>query len=119
MNGTEFIECVLVPLTEFCDPKGSKPHERRVVVHFGNATIHNVEVVEEHLADLGFTRMERPPYSPDPAPCSFFLFGAMKRNISAQRFKSVEELFFPVDALLGGISTDFLQTVLLEWERQL
>jgi hypothetical protein len=63
--------------------------------------------------------MEYPPHSPDLAPCAFFLFGAMKENFSGQRFESVEELFLAVEAFLSWLSADFLQTVLLKWERRL
>jgi hypothetical protein len=68
MNGIHLIEYVLVPLTEVCYPEARKPHARRVMVHFGNAPIHNPEVVQEHLANLGFTRMDHPPYRPELAP---------------------------------------------------
>jgi hypothetical protein len=76
-------------------------------------------VFETIWQTVGFTRMEHPPYSPDPAPCDSFLFGAMKRNSSGQHFESVEGTLLALEAFLGGLSADFLQTVLLEWERQL
>jgi hypothetical protein len=84
------------------------------MAHFDNAPIHNTEQVQEHLTDLGFERMEYPPYSLDLAPCNFYLFGAMKEHFSAQRFESVDVLFFAVETLLRGISADFLRTVFLE-----
>jgi hypothetical protein len=74
--------------------------------------------VEGHLTNLGFTRMEHPPYSPDLASCDFFLFGAMKEKLSGQRFEGVERLFLPVEAFLRGFSGNFLQTVFLELERR-
>jgi AraC-like DNA-binding protein len=119
MNGTYFMEYVLGPLTEVCYPESTKSHERRVMVHFGNAPIHNTGGVQEQLTNLGFTRMEHPPDSPDLAPCDFYLFGAMKENFSGQRFERVDELFFAVEAFLGGLSAHFLRTVFLEWERRL
>jgi hypothetical protein len=42
--------------------------------------------------------MEHTPYSPGLAPCDFFLFGAMKENISGHPFESVEELLLAVEA---------------------
>jgi hypothetical protein len=80
MNSTYFIECVLRPLTEICYPQGHKvggTHERRVMLHFANAPIHNTEVAQENLADFGFRR-QHPPDSPHLAPRGFFLFAAMK-----------------------------------------
>jgi hypothetical protein len=86
MNGTFFIKCVIRPLVGFCYPEGRKPHQKRVVVHFDNALIHNTEAVQECLADCGFKRMNHPAYSPDLAPCDFFLFGAMKENFFRMGF---------------------------------
>jgi transposase len=113
------MEYVLVLLTEVCYPEGRKRHEKKAMVHFDNAPIHNTQGIQEHLANVGFIRMEQPPYIPDPAPCDSFLFGAMKRNSSGQYFESVEGLLLALEAFLGGLSANFLQKVFPEWERQL
>jgi hypothetical protein len=73
MNSRYFMECVLGPLTEVCCPEGRKSHKRRVVLHFDNAPIHNTDEIQGHLMNLGFTKMEHPPYSPDPARCNLCL----------------------------------------------
>jgi hypothetical protein len=36
--------------------------------------------------------MEYPSYSPDLAPCDFFLFGAMKQAFSGQLFDTIDDL---------------------------
>jgi hypothetical protein len=33
-----------------------------------------------------------PPYSPDLAPCDFFLFPKMKLNLKGRRFDTIEEI---------------------------
>jgi len=33
-----------------------------------------------------------PPYSPDLAPCNFFLFSRMKRDLKGKCFQNVEEV---------------------------
>jgi histone-lysine N-methyltransferase SETMAR len=70
------------------------------MLYFDNAPIHSTEEVQGHLRYLSFTRMEHPLYSPDLAPCDFFLFGTMKENFSGQRFESAQELFRAVEAFL-------------------
>jgi hypothetical protein len=37
------------------------------MLHFDNAPVHNIEGVQESLANFGFRRVESPPYSPDLA----------------------------------------------------
>jgi histone-lysine N-methyltransferase SETMAR len=118
MNNSYFMKCVLRPLPEVCYPQGRKSHKRRTMLYFGNAPIHSAEEFQGHLTNMGFTRMEHLPYSPDLAPCDLFLFGAMKENFSGQRFKSAEEPFLAVQTFSRGPSADFLQVFFLEWERR-
>jgi hypothetical protein len=92
MNTTYCIKYVLLPLTEICDPQGRGTHERRPVLYFNDAPVHNTVGVQESLANFGFRRMEYPPYSPDLAPCDFFLFGAMKRAFAGQHFHTIDDL---------------------------
>jgi histone-lysine N-methyltransferase SETMAR len=113
------MRCVLGSLTKVCDPEDRKSYERRVMIHFDNAPIHNIEEIQEHLTNLGFKRMEYPSYSPDLPPCDFYLYGAMKENFAGQCFESVDELFFAFEVFLIGLPADFFRVVFLECERRL
>jgi hypothetical protein len=46
MNTIFFIECELRSLAGFCYPEGRKPHQKRAVVDFDSASIHNTEAVQ-------------------------------------------------------------------------
>jgi len=50
-------------------------------LHHDNAPAHTALSVTRYLASLGWTVVPHPPYSPDLAPCDFFLFPTMKKNI--------------------------------------
>ena len=45
-----------------------------------------MEVAEESLA------MPQPPYSPDMAPCDFFLFPKIKRTLKGRRFTAIDDI---------------------------
>ena len=45
-----------------------------------------MEVAQESLT------MPQPPYSPDMAPCDFFLFPKMKRTLKGRRFTAIDEI---------------------------
>jgi hypothetical protein len=94
-------------------------HEKRIMLHFNNAPIHNTEGVQESIINFESRRMEYPPYSPDLAPCNFFLFSAMKQAFAGQYYDIVGGPCMEVEAFLGGISADFLYTVFQEWVRRL
>jgi len=53
------------------------------ILHQDNASAHNALSVKQFLANKNVTVLEYPPYSPDLAPCDFYLFP--KGHVSAQR----------------------------------
>jgi hypothetical protein len=50
VNSAYFIESLLRPLAEICYPQGRGTRERRVMLHFDNASVHSTERVQENLA---------------------------------------------------------------------
>ena len=62
---------------------------RRKIWHFDNAQPH---LVNDELKQLGVTRLDRPPYSPDLASNGFFLFGYLKRELEGMMFKTEEDV---------------------------
>jgi transposase len=89
------------------------------MLHFGNAPVHSTEGVQGSLANFGFRIMERPPYSPDLTLCAFFLFDATKKVFARYHFDTIDDLCMSVEAFLGGLSAEFLQTLFQEWVRRL
>jgi len=59
-------------------------------LHHDNAPAHSVLSTREFLADKQIPIVPRPPYSPDPAPCDFFLFSKIKTDLKGQRFDNHE-----------------------------
>jgi hypothetical protein len=48
--------------------------------------------VQQFLAAKNMAVVPHPPYSPDLAPCDFFLFPRMKSNLKERRFQDVTEI---------------------------
>jgi len=61
-------------------------------LHRDNAPAHTALSVTRYLASPGWTIVPHPPYSPDLAPCDFFLFPTMKKTLKGKRFATVEEM---------------------------
>jgi hypothetical protein len=114
-----FVKCVFGPLAELCYPEGRKSHERRAMIHFDNASIHNAEEVQKYLPNVEFIRMKHPLYRRDLALCDFFLFEAIKKNFSVYRFDGLDELSVAVESFLNALSEDFLSAPLQERIRRL
>ena len=51
-------------------------------LHVDNARVHTSLKATEFLEGLPFIKFPHPPYSPDIAPCDFFLFGYLKRKLA-------------------------------------
>jgi len=57
-----------------------------------NAMPHTTLKTLEHIANLGWTVLPYPPYSPDLAPSDFHLFGPMKDGLREQHFPSNDSI---------------------------
>jgi hypothetical protein len=53
-----------------------------------NAPAHNALSVKRYLAKNNIPVMEHPPYSPNLAPCDFFLFLKIKSAVKGTKFES-------------------------------
>ncbi|UYV70805.1 hypothetical protein LAZ67_8000693, partial [Cordylochernes scorpioides] len=60
--------------------------------HHDNAPAHTSLLVRELLAKNNTLMMPQPPYSPDLAPCDFFLFPKLKRPIKGRRYATLDEI---------------------------
>ena len=67
-------------------------HMKRVAAKFVPRSRLRRLSVRQFLTKNGMTMASHPPYSPDLAPCDFFLFPRMKRDLKGKRFQNVEEV---------------------------
>ena len=61
---------------------------RSWLLHHDNAPAHNALGIWKFLAKNNIVVLEQPPYSPDLAPCDFFLFPKLKEAIKETRFQN-------------------------------
>jgi transposase len=57
--------------------------------------------VQEFLTKNKMAVVPHPPYSPDLAPCDFFLFPKMKIKLKGRRFDTVEEIQAEMQTVLN------------------
>jgi len=53
---------------------------------------HTSHLVQQFLAKHGTSQLQQPPYSPDLAPCDFFLFPRLKKVMKGRRFEATEDI---------------------------
>ena len=61
-------------------------------LHHDNAPSHTALVLRDHFAKNSTHIVPQPPYSPDLAPCDFWLFSKLKRPLRGHHFNTIEEI---------------------------
>ena len=57
-----------------------------------NAPVHNSILVTDYLSKMGINTVLQPPYSPDLAPCDFWLFPKLKEKRRGCRYETIEKM---------------------------
>jgi hypothetical protein len=84
-----------------------------------NASSHRAKSTQDSMKQGHLIAAPHPPYSPDLAPCDFFLFGFIKSEIAETVFGTIEELQSTVSDLIHKIPTKKLKLVYNNWIRRL
>jgi len=62
------------------------------VLHHDNATAHTALSIREFMAKKNIPVLPQPPYSPDLAPCGFYLFPKLKLKLKGHHFGTMENI---------------------------
>jgi hypothetical protein len=73
--------------------------------------IQEAKVVKAELSQMPIHLASHPPYSPDPVPSDFFLFGYLKEKTVGLEFASPEALLAWINAEFERISRETLEEV--------
>ena len=70
--------------------------------HQDNAPVHNFILVKDYLTKMGTKTVPHPPYSPDLAPCDFWLF----LNLRGCRYEIIEEMKEAVTKVIDPLTQE-------------
>jgi len=87
-------------------------------LHHNNAPAHTALSVQQFLVKNNMTVIPHPPYSPDLAPCFFFLFPCMKGQMKGKRFADVSEVKKKTLEAFNNISMEEFQKCFQQWEKR-
>ncbi|KAL4119443.1 hypothetical protein QTP88_012252 [Uroleucon formosanum] len=83
-----------------------------------NAPAHSAHVVWQFLAKHGIPVVSQPLYSPDLAPCDFFLFQKIKMALKGKRFQDVDEIKQNVTEQLREVSKNDFHRCFQKWQER-
>ena len=90
-----------------------------IKLHLDNAKAHNSKLTMQEISNYNIMIIPHPVYSPDIAPCDFWLFGKLKEHLKGKRFDNENELFDTLLTFSIQISKDEIKKVFNEWIRRL
>jgi histone-lysine N-methyltransferase SETMAR len=89
------------------------------ILHHDNISAHDEFRVREFMATNSIPNMEHPPYSPDLAPCDFWLFPKLKNSLKGQRLAYLSDIQRNVKTLQRGIPENDFQDCFRQWHNHL
>lgn len=88
-------------------------------LHHDNAPAHTALSVQQYCAKNGVTVIPHPPYSPDLAPCDFFLFPKLKSTMKGERFDDIDTLKRNTETELKAFTNNDFKNCIAQWKRRL
>jgi hypothetical protein len=85
-------------------------------LHVGNAKPHTSKMSIEKIEELCFILVPQRPYSPDRAPCDFFLFGYLKQHLEGKHFAREDQMIVAVKEVFDKIPLQTFQNVMDDWQ---
>lgn len=108
-----YIESTLKPLVESIKMVRPKCGTKNLKLHHDNARPHVEGTVVDFIIEQDMTIMGHPPYSPDLAPCDFWLNSYIKDRLVEQ--PNVEALHASITELISSIPKNEYQKTFNKW----
>ena len=89
------------------------------VLHHDNAPAHSAISVKQFLAHKTILTLEHAPYSPDLAPCDFFLFPKLKSFLKGTRSDDLEDIKRRTTACLKVVTPEDFQGCFEAWKKRM
>lgn len=86
-------------------------------IYMDNAPVHRSYLVRDGLADMNWTKLKHPPYSPDLSPADFFLFPLLKKILQGRQLPTVDILMLTLDRELSNITHQMWKRCFQDWAR--
>ena len=87
-------------------------------LHHDNSPAHPAYVIHAFLAKNSMSLVRQAPYSPDLAPCDFWLFPKLKTILKGRRFQSREDIIKKSTEEFGSIPEEGFKRCFEKWQRR-
>lgn len=115
VNGHYYGNIVLPNVFKKFKEMNNRSTVHNVMLHHDNAAPHKAKFVTEYLQQERVIMLPHPPYSPDLAPCDFFLFPKIKKELGGKRFERIQDLAHAVKLITDNISQEEYFNCFQDW----
>jgi hypothetical protein len=115
INNSYYITHILESLYQVFFPSGRNPHEKRLVVHIDNCSVHKSQMTKTFMQNINMIDMSHSSYSPDLAPSDFYLFDTVKEKLEHEGITDEDQLFDMLMEILRSIRGKELIRVFETW----
>ena len=88
------------------------------VLHHDNVPAHTALSIREFLVKKNIPILPHPPYSPDLAPCDFYLFSKLKSKLKGHHFGTTENIQKVVTNKLHTLTENDFQYCYDQWKKR-
>jgi [histone H3]-lysine36 N-dimethyltransferase SETMAR len=88
---------------------------RGILLHHDNATAHTAARTIDFLNKWKVQLLPHPPYSPDLAPCHFFLFPHLKHQLGGKRYPTAQAALEAMQDILDQVPVELFQKCFSDW----
>jgi histone-lysine N-methyltransferase SETMAR len=115
INARYYSSIVLPQVVKNIEKERPKTGVKRVKLLHDNASSHKAGQVTQYLQQQKFQVLDHPPYSPDLAPCDFWLFPKLKTELAGHVFNRPQDLSKAVNSVLKSIPLSEYRNVFDTW----
>ena len=119
MTGKCYCENVLPQVVSKVNESRPFTGTSRIMILHDNASAHITGVVTQYLSENRIATLAHPAYSPDLAPCDFWLFPKLKELLAGNKYAPAQDLSKAVNSELQGLQKEEYRTAFDKWRRRL
>ena len=119
VTGRLYKNVVLKQLKKYFIQRRPKTGLKYVRLLHDNAPAHKARIVTDFLESEKVTVLPHPLYSPDLAPCNYFLFPRLKSILSGRRHRSRKSLGSAIYQCPQGIPVQDYENCIQNWIKRL
>ena len=119
INSTWYTESCLPPVIQAVSLQRPGTGLRGTFLIHDNSSSHPSKMTRQFIDESGLQILPHPPYSPDLAPCDFWLFPRIKRYLKGRNFSSNSEVEGALRNVIGDIEENEFKLAIQAWFKRM